>query len=432
MSKRIGRRRFIKGSAAIGAGILFLHDSRLAFGTTANEKLNIAIVGCGGKGGGNLGDVSSQNIVALCDVSEGPVRSNATRFKEAKTYWDYRRMFDEMHNQIDAVVVSTPDHSHALPSLIAMELGKHVYCEKPLTHNIYEARLMRDTARKYKVATQMGNQGTAENGLREAVEIIRAGQLGKVTEVHIWSNRPVWPQGCERPKETPPVPKDLHWDLWLGPAPERPYHPCYQPFNWRGWIDFGTGAIGDMGCHTMNLPFMALKLSNPISVWAETFEGTKESYPKRSIVHYTFEGKDMLQPRKLVWYDGGLKPPSYVTGGKDVPGSGCVIIGTKRTLFTPDDYGAHYQITPADFTKPEPSLPRSPGHHEEWIRACKGGAPAMSNFDYASALTEFALLGNLAVIVGEPIYWDAERMKAINCPKADYYINTPYRRGWRL
>jgi predicted dehydrogenase len=432
MAKRMNRRTFIKGSAAIGTSILFLHDSRLAFGTTANSKLNIAIIGCGGKGGGNLSDVSGENIVALCDVNENVARGAAQRFKEAKVFWDYRRMFDKMHNQIDAVVVSTPDHTHALPSLIAMQLGKHVYCEKPLTHNIYEARLMRETARKYKVATQMGNQGTAENGLREAVEIIRAGELGKIKEVHIWSNRPVWPQGLERPKETPPVPPELHWDLWLGPAPARPYHPCYQPFNWRGWIDFGTGAIGDMGCHTMNLAFMALKLTNPISVWAETYGGTKESYPKQSIVHYTFEGKDMLQPRILVWYDGGLKPPAYVLEGKEMPGSGCVIIGEKRTLFTPDDYGAHYQITPADFKKPAPSLPRSPGHHAEWIRACKGGEPAMSNFDYASALTEFALLGNLAVIVGEPIYWDSKRMKAINCPKADYYINTPYRRGWQL
>lgn len=432
MSKQISRRDFLKGSAAAGAGFLFLKDSRLAFGSEANDKLNIAIIGCGGKGGDNLGNVSSQNIVALCDTREGVALGTRERYKDAKVYADFRRMLDDMHNQIDAVVVSTPDHTHAPASIMAMQMGKHVYCEKPLTHNIYEARLMRETARRYKVATQMGNQGTSHTGLREAVEIMRAGELGKIKEVHIWSNRPVWPQGVERPMDTPEVPADLSWDLWLGPAPERPYHPCYQPFNWRGWIDFGTGAIGDMGCHTMNMPFMALKLSNPISVVAQSFEKTAESYPKGSIIQYTYEGKDMLQPRKLVWYDGNRRPPAHILPGRGMPGSGCVIIGDKRRLFTADDYGANYEITPGDFQKPAPSLPRSPGHYVEWINACKGGPAAMSNFDYASALTEFALLGNLAVLVDEPVYWDIERMKAINCPKADYYINTPYRKGWTL
>ena len=436
MSPRITRRDFIKGSA-IGVGsFLFLRDSRSAFGFPANEKLNIALIGAGGKGHANLGGVSGENIVALCDVDSRRAADAFKAYPDVPKFTDYRRMLDKMHKEIDAVVVSTPDHTHAAASIRAMKMGKHVYCEKPLTHTIYEARLMKETARKHKVATQMGNQGTAGNGLREAVEVIRAGCIGQVREVHIWSNRPVWPQGINRPTEVQEIPKELAWDLWLGPAPTRGYNAAYLPFVWRGWKAFGTGAIGDMGCHTMNLTYMALQLNNPISVEAETFEGTDESYPKRSIVRYVFPARGNMPPCKLTWYDGGLKPPAYVLPGRDMPGSGCVMISDKGILFSPDDYGWTYELIPeenfADMKKPEPTLPRSPGHYLEWIAACKGGQPAMSNFDYASGLTEMALLGNLAVLVGEPIYWDAERMRAINCPKADYFVNTPYRKGWTL
>jgi predicted dehydrogenase len=317
-----------------------------------------------------------------------------------------------------------------------MQMGKHCYCEKPLTWSISEARTMRDTARRYRVATQMGNQGTAQGGLREAVEVLRAGTIGQVYEMHVWSNRPVWPQGIERPTDTPPVPPELHWDLWLGPAPTRPYNPVYEPFNWRGWIDFGTGAIGDMGCHTVNMPFMALDLRNPIAVHAEVFGKTAETYPKQSIVTYSFPQRGDLRPLRMKWYDGGLKPSPDILDRRELPGSGVVLIGEKGRMFSPDDYCAQYELLPKEkfegFRPPKPTLPRSPGHHAEWIRACKGGEPAMSNFDYASALTETMLLGDLAIVTGEPIYWDSEAMKAIGCPKADEYISRTYRPGWRL
>lgn len=436
MSKEITRRGFLKGAAIGGMGLLFLSDSRLAFGSEANSKLNIAMIGVGGKGGANLHGVSGESIVALCDVRDEVTAKTGNDYPNAKIFADYRRMLDQMHNQIDAVVVSTPDHTHAIAAIAAMKLGKHVYCEKPLTHSIYEARMMRDTARRYKVATQMGNQGSAENGLREAVEVIQSGAIGQVYELHVWSNRPVWPQGIERPKECPPVPDNLHWDLWLGPAPKRAYNPCYQPFNWRGWHDFGTGALGDMGCHTLNTAFRALDLRNPISVEAEVFEATGETYPKRSIVTYLFPQRGNLRTLRMKWYDGSLKPPADLLDGRELPGSGVVYVGDKGKIFSPDDYGARYELLPKDkfegYKPPAQTLPRSPGHYAEWIRGCKTGEPTFSNFEFASAITETLQLGNLAILTGEPIYWDPVNMKAINCPKADYYINTPYREGWSL
>ena len=436
MSKGIDRRTFIKGAAAGGLSFVFLRDSRTAFGFEANEKLNIAIIGCGGKGRGNLNSVSSQNIVALCDTNDKETAKSAEEFPGAKVYADFRRMLDEMDRQIDAVVVSTPDHTHAVAAVRAMKMGKHVYCEKPLTYSIYEARVMRETARKYRVATQMGNQGTANHGLREAVEVVRSGALGDVYEAHVWTDRPIWPQGIERPTETPPTPDNLHWDLWLGPAPERPYHSAYQPFRWRGWIDFGTGALGDMGCHNVNMAFMGLDMRNPLSVEAEVHGLTKESYPTSSIVSYLFGERGGMRSLRFKWYDGGLKPSAEKALGRDLPDNGFIIIGDKGRLFSGDAYGGSYILLPqekfADFKKPEPTLPRSPGHHTEWIEACKGGKPAMSNFEYAVPLTETILLGNLAILTGEPIYWDAENMRAINCPKADRLINRPYRKGWSL
>ncbi|MEI6914506.1 MAG: Gfo/Idh/MocA family oxidoreductase [Armatimonadota bacterium] len=436
MSKQISRRDLLKGAAVGGFSFLFLPNSKTAFGYEANEKLNIGIIGCGGQGGSNLGGVSSQNIVALCDTNMNTIKGRAEKFPNAKHFADYRRMLDKMHKQLDAVVVSTPDHNHAPASVMAMKMGKHVYCEKPLTHTLYEARVMRDTARKYKVATQMGNQGTSAGGHREAVEVIQSGAIGQVYEVHVWSNRPVWPQGIVRPSDSPPVPAELSWDLWLGPAPARSYNPCYQPFNWRGWKDFGTGALGDMGCHTVNMPFRALKLSNPISVEAELFGGTSETYPKQSIVRFSFPEREGLRALRMIWYDGSLKPDKGILDGRELPGSGVLLIGDKGMLFSPDDYGSNYELLPkgqfVDFKAPAQTLPRSPGHHEEWIRACKGGEPAMSNFDYATALTETILLGNLAILTEETIYWDSKNLRAINCPKADQFIRTDYRKGWTL
>jgi len=437
MSGKITRRGFLKSAAAGGVGLLILRDSRIAFGSEANSKLNVAAVGCGGKGYSDIHSVAkTENVVALCDVRQEPLDKCGKEFPEAKIYYDYRRMLDEMSNRIDAITVSTPDHTHAIPSIMAMQMGMHVYCQKPLTHSIYEARMMRDTARRYKVATQMGNQGSAHDGLRETVEVIQSGVIGQIHEIHVWSNRPVWPQGIERPSDTPPVPSDLHWDLWLGPAPYRPYHPCYQPFNWRGWHDFGTGAIGDMGCHTLNTAFRALDLRNPMSVEAEVFEATAETYPKRSIVTFLFPERHGLRTLRLKWYDGGLKPPADMIDGRELPGSGVVYVGQKGRIFSPDDYGAQYELLPKDkfegYKPPAPTIPRSPGHYEEWIRACKGGEPAYSNFDVASAITETLLIGCLAVITGKPIYFDPVTMKAQGVPDADYWINTPYRKGWKL
>jgi len=269
MSKRISRRTLLKGAAAGGAGLIILRDSRLAFGYEANEKLNVAIIGCGGKGRSNMDACAGENIVALCDIDDNITADAAKKYTGAKQYADFRRMLDDLEDSIDAVVVSTADHTHAPAAAMAMRMGKHVYCEKPLTHTVYEARVLRDLARKHKVATQMGNQGTASTGMRESVEVLRSGAIGQAYEVHVWSNRPIWPQGVERPAEKADIPSNIHWDLWLGPAPKRPYHPDYQPFKWRGWLDFGTGALGDMGCHTVNMPFMALELRDPIAIEAE-------------------------------------------------------------------------------------------------------------------------------------------------------------------
>lgn len=436
MSRKMDRRTFLKGAAIGGFSLLFLRDSKMAFGFPQNEKLNIAMIGAGGRGRGNLDGVLSENIVALCDVDERLAHSAQQACPNAKFFQDFRKMLEQMRNQIDAVVVSTPDHTHAVAAAMAMRMGKHVYCEKPLTRTIWEARMLRDLARRYKVATQMGNQGTASNELRQGVEVIQSGVLGKVTEIHVWSNRPIWPQGIARPKEEMIIPDGLDWELWLGPAPKRPYHEAYHPFQWRGWIDFGTGAIGDMACHTMNMAFWALNLRDPVSVEAETSGVNGETFPKWSIVRYQFPQRGDLAPCKLVWYDGGQKPPVELLQGEQMADSGLLLIGSEGTLYSPGDYGTPFVLLPrekfANYQPPAPSIPRSPGHHQEWINACKGGPAAMSNFDYASALTETALLGNLAIITGERINWDARRMKAVNCPKADKIIRPTYRKGWTL
>lgn len=436
MSRKVTRRGFLKGAAAGGLSFVFLKDSSAVFGYGANEKLNIAIIGCGGKGKSNRSAVAGENIVAVCDVSEAEMADALRDHPGSKPFSDFRVMLDRMGREIDAVVISTPDHTHAPAAAMAIKMGKHVYCEKPLTKTIHECRVVRDLARRHKVATQMGNQGTASSGLRQAVEIIRSGALGQVFEVHAWTDRPIWPQGIDRPAETPPVPSDLRWDLWLGPAPARPYNPAYHPFKWRGWIDFGTGALGDMGCHIVNLPFMALDLRNPISVEAEVREMTDETYPKQSVVTYLFRERRDLRTCRVKWYDGKLKPSPDVLADRELPGNGVVIIGNKGRMFIGDAYGSNVELLPKDrfegYTPPPETLPRSPGHHQEWIRACKGGEPAMSNFDYACDLTEMVLLGNLAILTGEPIYWEADRMRATNCPRADRYIQYEYRKGWEL
>ncbi|MCS7224545.1 MAG: Gfo/Idh/MocA family oxidoreductase [Armatimonadetes bacterium] len=442
---RTGRRKFLRAAGLGGGLFLFLRNSRSAWSYQANEKLNIGVIGAGGRGADLAREASDlgENVIALCDVDDERAADTYRRFPNAKKFRDFRKMLGEMGKDLDAVIVATADHTHAVASVPAMKMGLHCYCEKPLTYDIYEARMMRIAALENRVATQMGNGGTAISEFRQGVEILRSGVLGTVKEVHVWSNRPIWPQGIDRPKETPPVPPHLDWDLWLGPAPYRPYHPAYVPFAWRGWVDFGTGALGDMGCHTMNLPVMGLKLHRVVAegktvhVSAETSGFNGETYPVWSIIRYQFPARGNWAPVTLTWYDGGKKPPADLLMGEPMADSGCLVIGEKGTLYSPGDVGAPWVLLPrqkfAGFKPPEPFLPRSPGHMKEWLIACRGGPPALSNFpDYASYLTEIVLLGNVAIRLGKPVTWLSAQMKVEGCPEADPLIKRPYRKGWSL
>jgi predicted dehydrogenase len=465
MKRRTNRRDFLKETTLAGVGFWVAGGITLADSKSANDKLSIACIGVGGKGDSDTQQAGNHgNIVALCDIDDNPLNKMAENFPKAKKYHDFRKMFDEMGKEIDAVTVSTPDHTHAPASIMAMKLGKHVYCQKPLTHDVYEARMMKETAAKHKVATQMGNQGTAHNGLRSAVEIIRSGVIGPVSEVHVWTNRPIWPQAPEvtgRPMDTPPPPKNVHWDLFLGTAPDRPYaiyppnqkgerKPAYHPFAWRGWWDFGTGALGDMACHTANLPFMALKLGYPLSVSAESGPVNPETFPGWATIEWEFPAREDMPAVKLTWYEGhkdgkrNLPPPELLKGEK-ASDSGSLLVGAKGTLFSPSDYGADHSLLPRKefegFKAPEETLPRiSTREHgdiddnmkREWVAAIKGGPPAMSNFDYAATLTETVLLGNVAIRAGKKLEWDGANLKVANCPEAAEYIKREYRKGWTL
>jgi predicted dehydrogenase len=412
------------------------------------RKLNVAVVGAGGRGDASVNALSrDDNMVALCDVDERQAGKNFNRFPGATKYKDYRVML-EKQKDIEAVAVCTPDHHHAFAAIIAMKLGKHVYVEKPMAHSVWEVRQMAETAAKNKVATQMGNQGTAAAGLRQGAEIVRSGALGDVREVHIWTNRPIWPQAMTKPAPRQEVPKTLDWDLWLGPAPERPYGgSAYVPFAWRGWWDFGTGAIGDMACHTMNLPFMALQLGPPTSIVAVSDRPVNEQSPPSGspgqgvpreglVVTYSFAARGKRPPVTLKWYEVG-RPPSELMLGQKPGGSGMLMVGSKGTMYSPDDYGARHVLLPTrnfeGYKPPEQTIPRAPGnnHHGEWLRACKGGPPAMSNFiDYAGPLTEIALLGNVAIRAGQRINWDSANLRAIDFNGARQYIRPEYRKGW--
>jgi predicted dehydrogenase len=323
-------------------------------------------------------------------------------------------------------VIATPDHTHAIATLAALETGRHVYCEKPLTHTVAEARKVTDAARKHRRVTQMGTQIHASGNYRRVVEIIQSGAIGEVGEVHCWADR-VWSGSGERPTETPPVPAHLHWDLWLGRAPVRPYHPAYVPINWRGWWAFGGGTLGDMGCHHMDLPYWALDLRHPETIEAEGPPTNTETTPAWLIVRYTYPSRDKKPPVHLTWYNGGKRPPHFAE--KTVPewGDGTLFVGKKGMLLANYD---RYVLLPekdfAGFEPPKPFIPDSIGHHAEWILACKTGGKTTCNFDYSGVLTEAVLLGNVAYRTGTRLEWDARKLKAKNCPEAELYLKPEY------
>ncbi|MCA8971030.1 MAG: Gfo/Idh/MocA family oxidoreductase [Planctomycetes bacterium] len=416
----------------------------------AAGKLNVAIIGCGGKGESDAWAMRDENVVAICDVDWQRGAKTAERFPKARRYDDYRVLF-EREPWLDAVTVSTPDHTHAVAALMAMDRGLHVFCQKPLTHSVEEARLLRLMARKKGVVTQMGNQGTAMEGVRRAAELVRGGVIGNVTQVHVWTDRPVgyWKQGLTAPTEIAPIPAHFRWDLWLGPRAHRPYHPSYAHFIWRGWWDFGTGAFGDMACHTMNMAYMAADLGQPTRIEAEQEGCTADSGPVWSKVRYTFPSRGPRGEVLLTWYDGGALPPadlfpeSALKDGKVHP-YGSLIIGTEGALYSPEHYGAQFQLWPeAQFDAeansfrgkalPAPSLPRSPGIHEEWLLACKDAGPKpMSSFDYAGPLTEAILLGNVAIRAGEALEWDTGAMRVTNVDAANEFVRDEYAYGFDL
>ena len=441
--RNVSRRDFLKRSAALGGVATltgFWSGGRAAESKSPGEKLNVAFVGSGGQAGFSLENLKDQNIVALCDVDQRRAAGAFGQFPKAKKFRDFRKMLDQMHKQIDAVVVCTPDHVHAPASIRAMRLGKHVYCEKPLTWSIEEARLMAATAKQQKVATQMGTQGMADDRSRAGIEAVRSGVLGAVRQMHVWTDRAAnwWAQGVGRPRQKPPVPKELEWDLWLGAAPERPYHPAYAPFKWRGWKDFGTGAIGDMGIHNAAMPFLGLNLGLPASVEAVATSGLKdETFPAWSILRIEFPARGELPPVTLHWYDGGKKPSGDLIFGREVAANGAILVGDEGTLYSIEWTGGDWHLLPQekfrDWKPPAATVPRCDGHHKEWVTACKGGPPTLCNFiDFAAPLTEIMLLGCLAQRVGKKIEWDAEKMRASNCPEADEFIKRDYRKGWEI
>jgi predicted dehydrogenase len=438
MSFSTSRRQFLQTTAVAGIGYWVAGSVRAQESKSPNERIAMASIGIGGKGSSDTSDAAnSGDLVAICDIDEHTLKAGLKRYPKAKPYTDFRKMLDEMGKSIDAVTVSTADHCHAAASLMAMRMGKHCFCQKPLTHTIYEARLMAQVAAEKKVATQMGNQGTADSTLRRAAAVAKSGVLGAVKEVHVWSNRPCWPQGAPRAASAP-CPSHIKWLEWLGPAPVRPFADGYHPFAWRGWWDFGTGALGDMACHTVNMPYMALNLRDPIAVQAECSGHDGDSYPKWSVIAFDYPATADRPAVKLFWYDGGKKPDKKLVLGKKVSNTGSLIIGDKATLYSQGDYAEGDLSLLGGPEMPEVKWTESPGHFEEWVRAIKGGEPAMSNFaTYSGGLTETILLGNLAVWVaatgkGERVEWDAKNMKSPNIAGLETIIKPIYRPGYTL
>ncbi len=437
--RQISRRRFLGGAAAVAA---FTVVPRHVLGgpnhVAPSEKLNIACIGIGGMGASDVGQFSSENIVALCDVDWKHAAGTFDRFPNARKYRDFRKMLDAEDKNIDAVSVSTPDHIHAVASMAAIQRDKHVYCQKPLCHNVYEVRRLTLAAREHGVATQMGTQLHATNEMKTMVEIVRSGLIGKVRKVDLWSGKN-WGGGT-RPTDTPPVPETLDWNLWLGPASYRPYHPIYLPGNWRRWWDFGTGTLGDMGCHIIDPAWWALDLDAPTSIEAQPGPFSDETYPTKTIITWEFPARGDRPAATVRWFDGENRPPrpAELEEGRDLPDQGGLYYGDKATLLLP--HGGNPQLIPYSkmkgFKPPEPFLPRekagASGHYHEWVRACKGDRKPLSNFDYAGPLTEAILLGNIAAKAGRKIEWDSAAMKVTNMPEINEHLRRQYRQGWTL
>ena len=441
------------GAAAVAAGCQTTKGAKGPRKLSANDTINVAAIGSGGKGKTDITESqkAGANVVALCDVDERSAAEMRAKYPNAKFYRDFREML-EKQKDIDAVTVSTPDHMHYPASLMAIKMGKHVYCQKPLTHTVEEARTLAKASVDYKVVTQMGNQGHAGNGVRELCEMVWSGVIGQIKECHIWTNRPIWPQGLNRPEGSDPVPANLDWDMWLGPAPARPFvsiHPvtqknCYNPFVWRGWWDLACVALGDMACHIADPANWALKLStvNPTSIEVVSQEGTTtEQAPNKSVLKYTFPARDGQNPVTVFWYDGGNLPPrpegvapETVIGEGD---NGSLFIGEKGAICA-NTYGENPRLLPEslmkDYKKPGESIPRIPDENPygEWINAIRTGTLPGSNFGYAGPFTEWILLGNLALRAGKSLQWDSSTLSVTNAPEANQWVRKEYRKGWDI
>jgi predicted dehydrogenase len=439
------RRGFLKKTAVAAAGITILPSKVISgFGYKApSDKLNIAGVGIGGKGHPNLVGMNTENIVALCDIDWKYAETCFKEFPNAKRYWDWRKMFDEMGKSIDGVMVATADHSHAGIAATALTLGKHVYCQKPLTHSVYESRLLTKLAAKHKVATQMGNQGNSGDGVRQLCEWLWNGEIGEVKEVHAWTDRPIWPQGLQRPEKVMPVPKTLNWDLFIGPAPVRPFNEIYTPWNWRGWWDFGTGAFGDMACHILDPVYQSLKLGYPSKVRGSSTSINTESAPQAETVEFSFPAREnmpklAMPPVKVYWYDGGLYPvfSELLPEGEDLMADGlggCIFVGSKDTLICGCG-GFNNRLVSGRVPNVKPYLRRIPGavgyvdgyHEQDWVRACKESpenrVETTSNFAYSGPFNEMVLLGVLAIrlqSLNKSLKWDGPNMKFTNISDSD-------------
>lgn len=437
----ISRRQFIKTSA-ITTGLFLIVPSHVVSGlghTAPSDKLNIAGIGAGSKGFVNINNMNSENIVALCDIDWEYAKRCFDAYPKAKRYVDFRKMLDEMGQSIDAVVIATPDHTHAVCALAAMQQNKHVYVQKPLTHSVYESRILLEASRRYKVVTQMGNEGHSDDAVSDVCELIWSGAIGEIKHVDAWTDRPIWPQGLTRPEKGMWLPEHINWDLFIGPAAMRPYHRAYHPWDWRGWWDFGTGALGDMACHVLDVAFSALKLGHPATVEASSSAFNSESAPVASTIRYEFparpkEGKLNMPAVSVTWYDGGLLParpdslPDGVELGEDR--NGLIFHGSKGLLIC-GTYGGHCRLLPAgkfeNLPKPAASLRRAGMSHEmDFVRACKESPEnrvlPLSNFEYAGPLNEMVVMGNLAIrlkSLNKKLQWDGVNMRVTNLNALD-------------